>query len=109
MKIRRITLAVLAISASLCAYGQERLSLQECRDLAVRNNRDLDQARINADLAHYDRAIARANYFPNVSAAGTYMYNSMDVALIGDGQSAALRNAGTLIQGGLAEKGVLEG
>lgn len=104
MKIRRITLAVLAISASLCAYGQERLSLQECRDLAVRNNRDLDQARINADLAHYDRAIARANYFPNVSAAGTYMYNSMDVALIGDGQSAALRNAGTLIQGGLSEK-----
>ncbi len=104
MKIRRITLAVLAISASLCAYGQERLSLQECRDLAVRNNRDLEQARIDADLARYDRAIARANYFPNISAAGTYMYNSMDVALIGDEQSAALRNAGTLLQGGLAEK-----
>lgn len=104
MKICRLTLALVAISTSLCAYGQECLSLQDCRDLAVKNNKNLEQAQIATEMARYDRAIARANYFPNISATGTYQYNSLDVNLISDEQSAALRNSGTLLQGSLSEK-----
>lgn len=104
MKIKTMTLAVLALSVSLCSIAQERLSLEECRNLAIKNNKVLEQARISQEMARYDKAAARANYFPNISAAGTYIYNTMDINLISEEQSAALRNAGTLVQGEFSQK-----
>ena len=86
------------------AYGQERLNLEECRRMAVSNNSALDQARISAGMAHYDRAIARANFFPNISASGTYMYNTLDVSLIDSDKSAVLQNAGSIIQESISGK-----
>ena len=104
MKITRIIMSAAALVIVVSAYGQERLSLEECRSMAVSNNKALEQARISSGMAHYDRAIARANFFPNISASGTYLYNTLDVSLIDSGTSAALQNAGTTIQGGIAEK-----
>ena len=104
MRITRIitSAALLAIAAS--AYGQERLSLEECRRMAVSNNRTLEQARISSGMAHYDRAIARANFYPSISASGTYLYNTLDVALIDSETSDALKNAGATIQGSITGK-----
>jgi len=104
MKIRRIIMSVAALAIVASAYGQERLSLEECRSMAVSNNKALEQARISSGMAHYDRAVARANYFPNISASGTYMYNTLNVSLIDSDKSAALRNAGSTIQGGIDSK-----
>lgn len=104
MHIKNSTLAILAVSLSLCGAAQERLSLETCRELAIKNDKALEQAQISTDMAHYDRAIARANFFPNISAAGAYIYNSADINLIGDEQSAILKNSGTLIQNELSEK-----
>lgn len=104
MIVKRMIAALWAVSVSICCFAQEALSLEECRELAVKNNKTLDQARTNMDMAHYDRAIARANFYPNISATGTYLYNSLDLNLISDSQSAALRNAGTTLQGGISQK-----
>ena len=90
--------ALLAILA-MPLPAQERLTLEECRQMAVRTDRELDQARTKIEMAGYDRKIARANYLPSISATGTYMYNDRDIALIGESQSALLQNAGTLVQG----------
>jgi len=83
------------------AAQPQRLTLDDCREMAVRADKDLDQARTQIEMAGYDRKIARANYFPTVSATGAYMYNDRDIALISDSQSAMLTNAGTLMQGQL--------
>ena len=104
MKITRIIMSAAALVIVASAYGQERLSLEECRSMAVSNNKALEQARISSGMAHYDRSIARANFFPNISASGTYLYNTLDVSLIDADKSAALQNAGTTIQGGIAGK-----
>lgn len=104
MKITRIIMSAAALVIVVSAYGQERLSLEECRSMAVSNNKALEQARISSGMAHYDRAIARANFFPNISASGTYLYNTLDVSLIDADKSAALRNAGSTIQGGIDSK-----
>ena len=88
-----LTLAVAAVPA------QQRLTLEECRQMALRSDKGLDQARTKVEMAGYDKKIARANYLPSVSATGTYMYNNRDIALISDSQSAMLQNAGTLVQG----------
>lgn len=85
------------------APAQIILSLEECRERAVQTSKELDQARIGIDMAAYDRKIARANYFPAISATGAYIYNNRDIALISDSQSTVLTQSGTLLQGRLNE------
>ena len=110
MKLREInlTLTTLTLTAvflgPVSLQGQERLSLEDCRKMAISNNSNLEQARISVDMAHADRAIARSNYFPKISASGTYMYNTMDIALVDDDMSAMLQNSGTMVQSSLASK-----
>ena len=60
------------------------LTLDECRQLAVGNSRDLDQARTKVEMAGYDRKIAMANYFPEISATGAYMYTYKNPQLISE-------------------------
>ena len=90
-------LTLLTPALPLLAQPQ-RLTLDDCRDMAVRTNKALDQARTEIEMAGYDRKIALANYFPKISATGTYQYNNRDIALISDSQSAMLRGAGDLMQ-----------
>lgn len=87
----------------LGAAGQDVLTLDQCRDMAVRNNKNLEQARIKTEMAGYDRKIARANYYPNITAAGTYMYNEKNLSLINEQMSGTLTNAGALVQGTITE------
>ena len=99
MKKTLIWAAMLLTTVQLNA--QTTLTLEDCRDMAVQNSKELDQARIDREMAGYDKKIALANYFPNISATGAYMYNNRDIALISDDQSQILRNAGTIMQGQL--------
>lgn len=99
MKKTLIWAAMLLTTVQLNA--QTTLTLEDCRDMAVQNSKELDQARIDREMAGYDKKIALANYFPSISATGAYMYNNRDIALISDDQSQILRNAGTIMQGQL--------
>ena len=84
--------------------AQQTLTLEDCRRMAIENNKELDQARTKVEMSEYDKKIAFANYLPNVSATGAYLYNSGDVALIGDDMSKALTTSGTMLQAGLQQK-----
>lgn len=96
MKRNIIGLVLLLTAVPLTAQPQERiLTLEECRQMALEQSRDLVQARTEAEMADYDRKIALANYFPKVSATGAYIYNTRDVALVSDEQSERIRNMGT--------------
>ena len=61
-------------------------TLEECRQMAISRNHELEQARTRIEMARYDRNIARAQYFPNISATGAYLYNGRDISLISDTQ-----------------------
>lgn len=96
--------AASAMMLPLCMTGQETLTLEQCREMAIRNNKDLEQARTKVEMAGYDRKIARANYFPNISATAAYMYNEKNLALISDEMSGKLTGAGAALQGKVNEK-----
>ena len=81
------------------ANAQQTLTLEQCREMAVQNDKNLEQARTKVEMAGYDRKIARANYFPNVSATGAYLYNPNDVSVISDATSYTLQNIGTTVHG----------
>ncbi len=96
-----LCLGTFSAPAQEVPYNGQPLTLDDCRQMAVQQSKELSQARTQEEMASYDRKIALANYFPSISATGAYLYNNRDIALISDTQSALLRNAGTLIQGQL--------
>ncbi len=97
------------IAAALCALptyagAQQVLTLDECRQMAVENNNSLKTAQQKIKVAGYDRNIALANYFPKITATGTYMYTSRDWKLIDDDKAAEIQKAGTTLQNDVTNK-----
>lgn len=93
----------------LCAINpqaQERvLSLSECRDLAVRNNKELSISKEKINLASQEKKAAFTKYFPQVSANGAYMWNQKDLNLLDMG---ALSSSLSSSLGGLAQLPALQ-
>ena len=99
MKKLLISLLTAAAIAPATADAQQVLTLEECRSMAADSDRNLEQAETKIKMAGYDRRIAFANYLPNISGTGAYIYNPNDISLISDATSATLQNAGTTIHG----------
>ena len=93
--------ALVCLLMPLGAVAQQTLTLEDCHRMAVENSKTLSQARTQVEMAGYDRKIALANYFPNLSVSGTYQYNNRDLALVSDAQSAALTSMGSTAQAAL--------
>lgn len=93
----------------LCAISpqaQERvLSLSECRDLAVRNNKELSISKEKINLASQEKKAAFTKYFPQVSVNGAYMWNQKDLNLLDMG---ALSSSLSSSLGGLAQLPALQ-
>lgn len=85
--------------------AQQALSLQECRDLAVKNNKELRIAEEKIRMADYEKKAAQTKYFPQISANGAYMWNQKDLNLLDMGQlSSSLASS----LGGLAQLPVVQ-
>lgn len=83
------------------------LTIDQCRELAVENNNNLNVAKLKIEAAGYDRKTAFANYFPNISVNATYQYNSRNLKLLERGETEAITQAGTTVQDSF--RGQLEG
>lgn len=82
--------------------AQRVLSLDSCRALALRNNKQLAISELKLDVAADVRKSARTKYLPRVSAVGSYMYNSRELSILNDGQKQALSGIGTTATSGLS-------
>ena len=101
--IKKIVFLWMMVGASLSVFAQRMLTIDECRQMAIDNNKDIEQARTRVQMADYDRKIALANYFPNISATGIYMYNNKDLSLLTKEQSDQLTHLGTHTQAQLQQ------
>lgn len=81
MKHTFILWIILALSVS-ATYGQEMLTLEQCRRLAIENNKELKIAEAQVDRATQERAAARTKYFPQLSAMGSYLHNGKQLELV---------------------------
>ena len=75
--------------------AQRLLSLDSCRAMALRNNKQMSISKVKQDVATNVRKSARTKYLPHVSALGTYQYTSRQVELLSDDQKSTLSNIGT--------------
>ncbi len=87
------TLVAMAL-VPVAMNAQQTLTLEQCREMAIENNKTLKQAETKIEMAGYDRKIAFANYLPNISATGAYIYNANDIALVSDATSQKLPEYG---------------
>ena len=88
--MKRAFVLSLALLASAFVYGQRTLTLDECRSLAIQNNKELQIAGEKVRVAGYHKQAALTKYFPQVSAMGTYMRNQKDINLLDDKTVAGL-------------------
>ena len=93
------------ISYSLDADSQVALSLDSCRSMALKNNRQMGIAKVKRDMARNVRKSARTKYLPQVNATGAYAYTSKQVSILSDGQKHGIGNMGTLADQMLTQMG----
>ena len=91
-----VALGVL-LGADCAAQGV--LSLDSCRAMALRNNRQLAIARLKQDVARDARKAARTKYLPHVDVMGGYEFTSREISILNDDQKSALGNIGTSAAG----------
>lgn len=91
----------LAFGFCLLAFGstpvaaQQLLSLDSCRAMALRNNKQMSVQQLKQDIATNLRKSARTKYLPHVSAIGTYQYTSKEISILNNDQKSTLSNLGT--------------
>ena len=86
---------ILLAGAVMPVDAQRLLSLDSCRAMALRNNKQVSISKVKQDVAMNVRKSARTKYLSHVSALGTYQYTSRQVELLSDDQKSTLSNLGT--------------
>ena len=84
--------------------GAQTLSLDSCRAMALRNNKQLNASKLKKDVAYNLKKSARTKYLPKVDALGGYEWFSKEISLLNDGQKSTFSNIGTSITSGISDK-----
>ena len=79
----------------LAADAQRLLTLDSCRAMALRNNKQLGVAKVKQEASTNMRKSARTQYLPKVNAVGGYMWMNKEISILNDDQKVALSNLGT--------------
>lgn len=87
-------LVMFLVSPTTQAHAQRVLTLDECRALALDNNKQMQVSRVQQSIAENQRKSARTKYLPRVSALGAYEYTSRGISLLNKDQKALLSNLG---------------
>ena len=96
---RALTILTLILLMTTPMWAQRVVTLQDCREMALENNNNLKISQEKVNMANYDKKIARANYFPTISAQGTYMHNEKQLQLLSDDKLNTISTVGSTLQG----------
>lgn len=90
--------------------GQEVLSLDDCRMLALQHNKELQMAQLSLEKVGYERQAALTNYLPKIDFVGTYQRTSKSIDLLSEDQKNMLSSMGNTaamgIQQSMAQSGM---
>ena len=98
--MKRTILLLTFVATVSCMHAQRMLTLEECRNLAIQNNKELQISGEKIKMADNEKKAAFTKYFPQLSANGAYMWNQKDINLLDMG---ALSSSLSSSLGGLAQ------
>ena len=102
--MRKLLVIYLLAGIITPAAAQRTLSLDSCRAMALRNNKQLSVAKLKQEVALNTRKAAKTKYLPKVDLLGGYEWTSQEVSLLKDSQKDMLGNLGTTASSALGEK-----
>jgi outer membrane protein TolC len=79
------------------AEAQKLLTLQDCRNLALENNKQLKIGQENILKATEEKKSAFTQYLPDIAMRGAYLYNQKKISLLGEDKFLPI---GTLMPNG---------
>lgn len=91
---RAVLLGLLAL-LPVTGNAQRLLTLDSCRVMALRNNKQMIVAKTKQEVNANLRKSERTKYLPHVNALGGYMWMSKEISILNDDQKSALSNVGT--------------
>ena len=95
---------VLFVGVAVPVSAQRLLTLDSCRAMALRNNKQMRISKVKQEVAENIRRSARTKYLPHVSAIGSYEHTSREISILNDGQKTTLGNLGTSFATGVQER-----
>ena len=98
-----LTICMLAASL-LPAEAQQLLTLDSCRSMALRNNKQMGISKLKQDIAANTRKALRTKYLPKMSAIGGYEFVSKEISLLNSEQKSALNNLGSNLVGNINQQ-----
>lgn len=93
--MRRLLTFLILTGLMLPLHAQKVLSLDSCRAMALRNNKQLSVAKFNQEIARYTKKAMATKYLPKVDAVGGYELMSKEISLLNNDQKTALNNLGS--------------
>ena len=93
--MRKFILLTLMCALTATSGAQTYLSLDSCKAMALRNNKQLNISRLSKEVAKNVRKAARTKCLPKVDAMGGYLYTSKQISIISGRQRQALGSLGT--------------
>ena len=91
----RAVMLGLLVLLPMSGQCQRLLTLDSCRAMALRNNKQMGLAKMKQEVNAYTRKSARTQYLPKVNALGGYLWMSKEISILNDDQKSALSNLGT--------------
>lgn len=79
---KRAFILILIFATTTYIAAQQPLTLQQCRQLAIDNNKALKIASEQERVAYYNKKDALTKFFPEISFMGGYMHNQKNLHLI---------------------------
>ena len=70
------------VAMAVAGASAQGLTLDSCRSMALRNNKQMGIERLKIEQASYQRKQAQAAYKPSIDFAGTYMHTGRNISLV---------------------------
>ena len=97
----RVFWLMLMVLLPMTGGAQRVLTLDSCRAMALRNNKQIGVARVKQEVNANLRKSARTQYLPRVNALGGYLWMNKEISILNDDQKSTLNNMGTNLATGL--------
>lgn len=101
--MKKTIVMFLLVACGAPAMAQQLLSLDSCRAMAIRNNKQMGITQQKKVMAHYTTKAARTQYLPKLNVVGGYMFTSREISLLSKEQKTTLSNIGTALSGSIGE------
>ena len=72
--MKKIVLSIAFLTSLVCMQAQTTLSLQDCLEMALKQNSDIQVKQEEVKIAGYKKEQAKSAYFPKVDASFTYLH-----------------------------------